>query len=258
MQKEDNKNLVRVCGEVLSTDEVSGLKDNPTQKEIDATWAQRQQQQQPVHLIVAIPTGIQHDFEWSKDFATKFLMRMVPRDSGLIFENRYGIAQAREALVNTFINTPMATHLLFFDSDVLPNEIHGVNTLIQDTLMDPKKYIVSGVYYNSLYSGINAWVNENALKLDDPYFTQSSDPVLPVDKVGMGYTIIRKDLFHILNMEERPLFFYKIMEGNVMESEDFVFFKKLKKYGIRPYVDSRVTAMHIKRCKVGPRGEIQF
>lgn len=216
------------------------------------------QQQQPSNIMIAVPTGMTNDFEWSREFYLKLLMKMCPPNSSLVFENRYGIAQARETLVNTFINSPQVTHLLFFDTDILPIEMHGVMTLINDTLQDQSKYIVSGLYYNSLYSGLNAWINEVALKIDDPLITQSKESVIPVDKVGMGYTIIRKDLFHVLNLEERPLFYYKIHEGNVMESEDFTFFKKLKKYGIRPYIDTRVTAQHIKRCKVLPNGSIQF
>jgi hypothetical protein len=239
-------NKVLLCGEVEPIPPVPVQQVPPPQ------------QQQQVNLIVGIPTGASNDFEWSRDFAVKFIARMCPPNTGLIFENRYGIAQSRESIVNNFMKNPLATHLLFFDSDVLPNEMHGVNTLIADTLSDPKKYIVSGVYYNSLYTGLNAWKNEVALKLTDPIVTQSSDPVIEVDKVGMGYTLIRKDLFQVLVMEERPLFFYKIMEGNVMESEDFVFFDKLKKHGIHPYIDTRVTAQHIKRCKVLPDGGIQF
>lgn len=250
------KNLVRICGEVLP-EEVPQLKDNPPKQELDRTWAQRQQQQ-PVNLLIAIPTTSTTDIEWSQSFGTKILPRMCPPNSALIFDNRYGIAQTREALVNTFIQNPVATHLLFLDTDILPVEMHGINTLINDTLSDPKKFIVSGAYYNSLYTGLNAWKNETALKMDDPLIANSQDPCIEVDKVGMGYCVIRKDLFQVLVMEDRPLFFYKVLEGNVMKSEDFVFFDKLAKYGIRPYLDTRVTAQHIKRCKVNVNSSINF
>ncbi|HKG88915.1 MAG TPA: hypothetical protein VKA95_11355 [Nitrososphaeraceae archaeon] len=251
MTYEDEKFLIRnnsgksLCGDIL-----------PIRRDPVVIEPVKESPPRPVNLIVGIPTGMSNDFEWTKDFAVKFVTRMCPPNSGLIFENRYGIAQARESIVNQFIQNPLATHLLFFDSDILPIELHGVNTLIADTLTDPKKYIVVGLYYNSLYSGLNCWKNEIALKLQD--LQQYTDPVVEVDKVGMGYTIIRKDLFQVLTLEERPLFFYKIQEGNVMKSEDFVFFDKLAKYGIHPFVDSRVTAQHIKRCKVNADGGIQF
>ena len=70
--------------------------------------------------------------------------------------------------------------------------------------------------------------------------------------------MIRKDLFKLLVMEDRPLFYYKILEGNVMQSEDFVFFDKLAKYNIKPFIDTRVKATHIKRCKIGHDGSIGF
>lgn len=216
---------------------------------------QFQSSQPPATLLIGIPTGIANDFEWSRDFGVKFLQRMCPPNSALIMENRYGIAQARESIVNAFIKNPMVSHLLFFDSDILPVEMHGVTTLIADTLSDPKKYIVSGLYYNSLYSGLNCWIKEQPQKLQD--LQQYPDPVVEVDKIGMGYCVIRKDLFQVLTMEERPLFYYKIIYDN-MQSEDFVFFDKLAKYGIHPYVDTRVTAQHIKRCKINVDGGIQF
>lgn len=209
----------------------------------------------PVSLMVGIPTTGSNDVEFTRDFA-KFVTKMCPPSTALVFESRYGIAQTREVLVNTFLQSS-ATHLLFLDTDILPIEVHGVITLLNDTLSDPYKYIVSGIYYNSLYSGLAAWKDERALKYED--IIQNPDPLLEVDKVGMGYCMIRKDLFNLLVMEDRPLFYYKINEGNVMESEDFTFLKRLAaKYNIRPYIDYRVTALHIKRCKVDVRGGVQF
>jgi hypothetical protein len=217
-------------------------------------------QQQPINLIIGIPTGHSHDVEWSSNFALNFIPRQCPPNSGVIFENRYGIAQSREAIVNTFLRNPMATHLLFYDTDILPIDSHAITTLINDTLQDQKKYIVSGCYYNSLYTGLAAWQSDVPLNFKDPnnIVNTSKDPLIEVDKVGMGLCMIRKDLFKLLVMEERPLFFYKILEGNVMQSEDFVFFDKLVKYNIKPFVDTRVRAQHIKRCKINWDGGVTF
>lgn len=211
----------------------------------------------PVQLMVGIPVTPHTDIEWTLNYGSKLLMQMLPPNSFVIPENRYGIGYARESLVNHFISNPSFTHLLFIDTDILPIETHGIKTLIDDTIIDPSKYIVSGIYHNSLYSGINAWKNEIALKYND--IKNNPDPVMEVDKIGMGYCVLKKELFHILNLESRPLFNYKIMEGNIMESEDFTFLKMLgAKYNIHPYIDTRVTAQHIKRCKVNVDGGVNF
>jgi hypothetical protein len=211
----------------------------------------------PIQLMVGIPVQDKADIEWCLSYGSKLLTQMVPPNTLVLPENRYGIGYSRESIINNFISNSAATHLLFFDTDILPVETHGIKTLLDDTIIDPSKYIVSGIYYNSLYSGLAAWKNEVALKYQD--IKNNADPLLEVDKIGMGYCVIRKELFHILNMEPRPLFNYKIMEGNLMESEDFTFLKMLAaKYGIKPYIDTRVTAQHIKRCKVNIDGGVQF
>jgi len=253
MQKQEEKHMVRICGQVLP-EEVSKL------KETESNNFPTRIIQQPVNLIIGIPTHQSVDIEWSNYYSHNLLPKMVPPNTGVILENRYGVAQSRETIANTFMRNPNATHLLFYDTDIIPNDSHAITTLINDTMLDQSKYIVSGCYYNSLYTGLNAWINEVAINPKDPnsIFNTSPDPLIPVDKIGMGICMIRKDLFRLLVMEERPLFFYKIQEGNVMQSEDFVFFDKLAKYGIRPYIDTRVKCDHIKRCKVGFDGSIKF
>ena len=254
--------MVRLCGEIPPIGYgVSGPALPP-----GTPWTPPPQQSipspppQPINLIIGIPTGQQQDVEWSSNFALNFIPRQCPPNSGVIFENRYGIAQSREAIVNTFLRNPMATHLLFYDTDILPIDNHAITTLINDTLLRQDTYIVSGCYYNSLYTGLAAWQNDVPLNFKDPnnVVNTSKDPLIQVDKVGMGLCMVRKDLFKLLVMEDRPLFFYKILEGNVMQSEDFVFFDKLTKYGIRPYVDTRVRAQHIKRVKINFDGGIGF
>ncbi len=216
--------------------------------------------QQPTNLIIGIPITKNVDAEWHSFYSHNFLSRMVPPNTNVIQENRYGIANSREAIVNTFLQNPMATHLLFYDTDIIPIDTHCITTLINDTLANPKHYIVSGCYYNSLYTGLAAWKNDIPLNFKDPnnIVNTSKDPVIEVDKIGMGFCMIRKDLFKLLVMEDRPLFFYKIQEGNVMQSEDFVFFDKLVKYNVKPYIDTRVRAQHLKNVKINFDGGVAF
>ena len=248
-------NATSICGEVLPESVHQQARVINSQSAFH-----RDLLNQPTNLIIGIPTAQMQDAEWSSYFALTFIPRLCPQNSGVIFENRYGIAQSRESIVNTFLKNPMATHLLFYDTDIMPIDTHAITTLISDTLSDPRKYIVSGCYYNSLYTGLAAWIKDQPLNFKDPnnIVNTSKDPLIEVDKVGMGLCMVRKDLFKLLVMEDRPLFYYKILEGNVMQSEDFVFFDKISKYGVRPYIDSRVKATHIKRCKINYDGGVGF
>ena len=160
----------------------------------------------------------------------------------------YGVAESREFLYDTAIRSvPDLTHLVFLDSDILPAP-NVMKLLIEDN-----KPIVSGIYFNSLLTGLNAWKDEKALDMKTAY----PDPVVEVDKVGMGICLMKKQIFDVLKEEPRPLFFYKIDTMNAkMLSEDFVFFEKLKKYGIKPFVDLRAQCLHIKSFPVNPDGSI--
>lgn len=249
----------------------SSISNNPPTFEDEKFLAQQNQQlqqkqekkqepivvNQPVRLLVGIPYTPHVDAPWAFNLATRFVTGFLPPNSGFIFESKYGIAPTRESIVNIFKSSPGATHLLFYDSDILLTEPHAIATLINDTLADPKAYIVSGCYYNSLYTGLAAWKDEQPLKYQD-LINNSQNPVVEVDKVGMGCMIIRRDLFDVIVGEERPLFYYKMEEGNYSESEDFFFLKKLKKYGIKPYLDIRVKCQHIKRCLLNVDGTINF
>ena len=214
----------------------------------------------PISLLIGLPVQAQSDTEWCLNYAHNILQKQLPPNSQISVENRYGIAQSREAIINNFIKSN-CTHLLFLDSDIIPMENHGITTLINDTLLDPKVYMVSGCYYNSLYTGLAAWRDSIPLNFKDPnsIINTTKDPLVEVDLTGMGYYIIKRELFDLIEDLDRPLFFYKVNEGNHMQSEDFYFQKRLSgKYGIKPYVDSRVKALHVKRCKIAPDGAVSF
>ena len=58
------------------------------------------------------------------------------------------------------------------------------------------------------------------------------------DKTGFGFTLIKREVFDALKDEPRPWFYYTVDAGIMkMQSEDFYFIDKCKKYGYKPWVD---------------------
>ena len=140
------------------------------------------------------------------------------------------------------MSLPMLTHLLFVDADlILPN--FAIQTLISDNVD-----IVSGVYWNSLNTGAAAWVNE--APIDVKQFNANNNnvgnPLIQVDKTGMGCCLLSKRVGQLLLTEDRPYFYYKIGDGNAQLSEDFYFYQKMNKLGIKPHLDLRIQCQHIR------------
>lgn len=221
------------------------------------------QTERPVQLILGVPSTAMVDTTWSWQMGLNVLQKQLPPNTGVIPDNSYGIATSREVIVDSFLKTT-ATHLLFIDSDIYPLANHAITTLINDTLVNKDCYMVSGCYYNSLpnpNNGLAAWKNGIALKMEDPndITNTSKDPLIQVDLTGMGFFMIKRELFNIIEDMDRPLFFYKIGQGGYKKSEDFYFQERIfGKYGIKPYLDNRVLCNHIKRVNVGPKGEISY
>ncbi len=267
----NNSNMSRLCGEMPASywegkKEETGIIpkdfDIPPTTTTKTDWLPPPPPpvQKPVSLLIGLPMQGQTDTEWALNYAHNILQKQLPPNTQISVENRYGIAQSREAIINNFIKSN-CTHLLFLDTDIMPVENHGITTLINDTLLNPKIYMVTGCYYNSLYTGLAAWKDGAPLNFNDPnnIINTSKDPVIEVDTTGMGLYVFKRELFDLIEDMDRPLFFYKILEGNTMQSEDFYFQKRLSgKYGIKPYIDNRVTALHIKRCKINVKGQVSF
>lgn len=204
----------------------------------------------PVRLLIGIPATPIVDWRWSFWFSQ---LRMQFPTAMIAADNKYGIAQSREAILNQFNAIPDATHLLFVDTDILAPD-YAVYTLLSD-MQNPEVEIVSGVYYNSLFTGLSAWNDEKPLMqpMLNPQNNNGS-PLFKVDKSGFGFTLISKELMKKLLVVERPLFYYKVSEG-ALHSEDFYFASILKKMGVNMYVDARVQCQHIKNMVIHPNGQ---
>ena len=193
----------------------------------------------PQHKVaICIPTMITVDARWALSLPK--MLGTAPPNSTFFAEWRYGVAETRESLYHTAMKSiPDLTHIFFYDSDVIPMTDFPIQTLLQDN-----KQIVSGVYWNSLYTGVAAWKDEKPLDLGAP----RNDPLIECDKTGMGCCLISIDVFKTLieNNEERPFFKYIIdTKTDTLMSEDFKFYQTVAKYGIKPWLDTRVQCGHL-------------
>lgn len=205
----------------------------------------------PVRLLVGIPATPLSDWRWSfwfSQFRVEWPTAMIAAD------NKYGIAQSREALLNQFNAIPDATHLLFIDTDIIAPP-YAVYTLLSAMAADPNVEIISGVYFNSLFTGLSAWIDEKPMveAMFNPQ-NNNGNPVWKVDKCGFGFTLISKELMKKLLVVDKPLFYYKVSDG-ALHSEDFYFAAILKRMGIGIYVDSRVRCGHLKTMVIQPNGQ---
>lgn len=166
---------------------------------------------------------------------------------------RYGVGTSREALVHSAMTAfPDLTHILFLDADTIPDD----NAI--RLLFEADKDMIAGIYYNSLFTGMAAWVNEQALKIQD--FAGRENPVMECQKTGMGLFLMKADIIRQLDAKnvDRPYFYYKLdARANQMLSEDFFFFQKVKEHlGISPHIHLRARCQHIKSVLIAPEGMI--
>ena len=201
-------------------------------------------------VAICIPTMITVDARWALNLPK--VLGTAPPNSTFFAEWRYGVAETRESLYHTAMKSiPDLTHVFYYDADIIPITDFPIQTLLQDN-----KQIVSGVYWNSLYTGVAAWKDEKPINMAE----SRNSPLIECDKVGMGCCLISIEVFKTLIEadEPRPFFQYIInTKTNTLMSEDFAMLAKCAKFGIKPWLDSRVQCMHLKNLGILPNGQVQ-
>ena len=202
-------------------------------------------------VAICIPTMITVDARWALNLPK--VLGTAPPNSTFFAEWRYGVAETRESLYHTAMKSvPDLTHVFYYDADIIPITDFPIQTLLQDN-----KQIVSGVYWNSLYTGVAAWKDEKPINMAE----QRNSPLIECDKVGFGMTLISIDVFKTLIEADEPRPFFKYVidtKTNSLMSEDFYFLTQLcAKHGIKPFLDTRVQAMHLKNLGILPNGQVQ-
>lgn len=212
--------------------------------------SQPKQLVKPLKVVIGMPMTKEIEFRWFINFLN--ILRQSPHgiNTDIIVGAQYGVAESRQKIVDAFLGMPDATHLLFLDTDMFPVD-YAISTLVNDNLP-----VVSGVYFNSLYTGLAAWRDENPLDFQTMINQSKETPLIQVDKIGMGFCMITKEVFQGLTSIDRPWFYYKGSDGGA--SEDFYFCSLLRRIGIKPVVDLRVQAQHMKMCMIAPNKAISL
>lgn len=202
-------------------------------------------------VAIMVPVGSEYvHIRWATQLFN--LARQVPSNTEFLPIGQYGVDQARQRAANMFMGLPGDfTHLLFLDTDIVPSDF-ALTNLLQDN-----KDIVSGIYANSLHTGLAAWVNEQPLQLPALVQANRVDPLVEADKVGMGLCLIKREVFKRLTSVDQPWFFYKVDEVGP-HSEDFYFFSLLKRLNLKTYIDMRVQGLHMKPAIVAPNGQVSL
>lgn len=159
----------------------------------------------------------------------KYLIRIDTTTTGDICHNR-------NYLVERFLKTD-SKYLLFCDSDIVP----PLNIL---NMIEDNKDVVSAVNFtwkgNELIPLIMKEV-KGGYKADNKKIVDKNE-IIEIDAIGLGCVLIKRGIFEEL---KKPYFEFKFNnEGLLINGEDFNFCEKIKKLGIKIWVDKRYMTNH--------------
>lgn len=160
----------------------------------------------------------------------------------------------RNALAATAIKDPSVTHVLWVDTDMVPEQPPNINEAI-NILLNCNYPIVSGLYRAKQQEGYNyaAWL-KNPSGNGNGYipvvsWTENSNWI-KADVVGFGFVLVQRQVFEKI---PPPWFDWSGFPG---PSEDFTFCEKAHKYGFDVFVMTDVRLSHIGTLKVKSDGKI--
>lgn len=149
--------------------------------------------------------------------------------------NMIPLDKARNALVADFlVKTPSATHILFWDDDVIPEP----DAILR--LWSHNEAMVSGLYFQKgppFHPLMSLKVRQQDGQEGYTHLIQWDEGKnYYVDGVGMGFCLIRKDVFQDISWP--PFEFTEF-------SEDYAFCTKVRDAGHKIKVDTNVTLKHL-------------
>ena len=113
-------------------------------------------------------------------------------------------------------------------------------------MLDVDRPMVSGIYANSLGTGLNAWNADNkSLRLGD-----LETEITTVHKIGLGACMIRREVFEELAQKVSRPWFQFIVDDKHLTAEDFYFCHLARTVGFHPVIDRRISLLHIKAMQV--------
>lgn len=151
--------------------------------------------------------------------------------------NMIPLDKARNALVADFlVKTPDATHILFWDDDIVPEP----DALIR--LWALNEPIVSGLYFQKgppFHPLMSLKIREIGGGEGYTHLIHwDEDKKYNVDGIGMGFALIRRDVFQ--DIDWPPFSWYE-----TEFSEDYAFCTKARDAGYKIKVDTSVLLIHL-------------
>jgi len=174
----------------------------------------------------------------------------------------YRIDRAREEVVKAALESG-ATHILFWDSDILPytykdNKFYAFLGFI-NFMLSWHYPIVSGLYYSKRGHLAVYKKTEDEKKPYEPINAKFEDLVNKVtfaDATALGLALIDARVFEKI---EEPWFEYKFdREKKIEISEDIYFFDKCREAGFAVMVLGQVCALHECSAVFYPDGKLEY
>jgi len=156
----------------------------------------------------------------------------------------YGLERARNIAVKNFLLTKY-DYLFFLDTDIILTKSTIINLIADD------KEVIGGVYIHKFPNQPCALSYDGKWKLRKymDLLRSSKDGLVEVDGTGAGCLLIHKSVFEKVKY---PYFKFTDEGG----SEDLYFCEKVKKKGIKIFMDIRVNVIHAKLVLMNPRPDV--
>jgi len=189
-------------------------------------------------VAILVPHTGEISLEWADRVYGPLKYKPSPDFDKLIFPVR-GVPWdvARNMLVKEALKDPKVTHLMWWDSDLVPETPLDPNDVILQ-LMRCDAPIASGVYRARQRQGFNyaMWLKrpEGFVAID-----KWSGNWIKVSVIGMGYCLCKREVFERV---PEPWFWWGPGES---PSEDFNFCLKVTEYGYNVMVHTEIKASHI-------------
>lgn len=128
------------------------------------------------------------------------------------------------------------THLLFLDHDIVPK-----NDSLK-LLWEANKEVVTGLYYRRLWPFMPQTYLFNKMGGWDFVVDLPKNTLVEIDGAGLGWILIRRDVFQTI---KPPWFEFSRPLWKQAQGEDYYFFTKLRKKGMKAYVHTGCTLGHV-------------
>ena len=204
------------------------------------------------HVKVCIPHFGSVSLEWARSVLTP--LEAVPQadfnKSVLFMRGILNLDTERNMLVRESLKDPAMTHLLFIDTDIVPESPSDVNQSIRQLLMCNSP-VASGLYRAKQKEGFNyaMWIRKSTGEIGYIPIQEWTGNWIKVDVIGFGFVLLHRGCF-----EKIPYPWFEW--GEPSPSEDFIFCEKLNKagYEVKVHCDTRFS--HIGTLKVLTDGKI--